>query len=157
MVEVEITPEMLSQAQEKADSLGELKNSVSRGKGNLTGFLGEICAQKVLGGEFQNTHDYDLVMPDGTKYDVKSRSGFNPPHDQVECSVINKHQKCDKYVFVWVLRDHSKAFVVGELSKQEYFEKAIFIQQGQFDPRTRWRCKADCYNVRADQFHEIQR
>lgn len=159
MVEVEITPEMRKEAEEKADKLGELKNSITRGEGNVAGFLGELVAQKILGGEIKNTRDYDLMLADGTKYDVKTKRCGSAPEPHFECSIANYNtmQKCDRYVFVRVLKDYSKGWVLGEMGKSEYFEKATFIQQGQFDPSNKWRCSADCYNLRVDQLNEVSK
>ena len=48
MIEIEITSDMIDQARIRSDQLGELKNSVTRGKGNMTGFLGELFATNLL-------------------------------------------------------------------------------------------------------------
>lgn len=158
LIEIEITPEMLSEARAKARELGELRNSITHGEGNLAGFLGEMIAQKVLGGELKNTRDYDLLTPDGVKYDVKTKRCSGVPEPHFDCSIANFNttQKCERYVFVRVLKDYSKGWVLGELPKDEYFKKATFIQQGQFDPRNRWRCHADCYNVAVAELNEVK-
>lgn len=148
-VEVEITEEMRKMAYKKAEDLGELKNSITRGEGNVAGYLGEMIAQKVIGGEIVGTRDYDIVTPDGVKWDVKTKRTAVPPQDHFETSVTNYNttQKCDRYIFVRVLKDYSKGWVIGELPKNEYYEKATFIQQGQLDPRNKWRALCDCWNV----------
>lgn len=157
MIEVDITEEMRTLAREKAEKLGVLKNSVTRGHGNLVGQLGELCAQKALGGELQSTADYDLVLSDGTKIDVKSKGcGYQPqPHFEVSISAFNTRQACDKYVFVSVQKDHKKAWVLGEMPKAEFFERAYLIRQGQFDPRNQWRCPADQYNLAIAELKEV--
>ena len=54
--EIKITDKMLLSARKKAKELGRLHNSISKGKGNLCGFLGEEVAMKVLrNGEINNT------------------------------------------------------------------------------------------------------
>lgn len=157
MIEVLITPEMVEKAKVKADELGTLKNSITKGKGNLAGFIGEYVAEKVAGGKIINTKDYDLVLDDGTKVDVKTKRCKDEPKPHYECSIAayNPTQKCDKYIFVRVQKDLSKAWVLGELGKNEYFEKAHFLQKGQFDPSNNWRCKADCYNVAIKDLNEV--
>jgi hypothetical protein len=148
-IEVEISKEMLEEANRKAKKLGELKNSITRGEGNVAGFLGEMVAQKVIGGQIIGTKDYDILTDDGVKWDVKTKRCAAPPQPHFECSVTNYNtmQKCDRYIFVRVLKDYSKGYVCGELPHDEYYKKAVFIEQGQFDPRNKWRALCDCWNV----------
>lgn len=157
MIEVEVTKEMVDLAKKKADDLGELKNSITRGEGNVAGFLGELAVQKLCGGEIKGTRDYDILFPDGVTADVKTKRCGSEPEPHFECSIagLNTTQKCDKYIFVRVLKDYSRAWVMGELTKEEYFSKATFIEQGQYDPRNRWRCKTDCYNVPCSELRPV--
>jgi len=157
MIEVTITPEMIKEAKKKAEELGVLKNSITKGDGNVAGILGELVVVKATGSTLSNTKNYDVVRPDGQTSDVKTKRCSGKPEPHFECSVadFNTSQKCDYYVFVRVLKDFSKAWIVGELPKAEYFENAVFIQQGQFDPANIWRCKADCYNVPINKLNEV--
>ena len=43
MIELNITKEMIESCKEKANEIGKLKNSITRGEGNLSGILGEHC------------------------------------------------------------------------------------------------------------------
>lgn len=157
-IEVEISEEMLAIAKRKAEKLGELKNSITRGEGNIIGYLGELVAQKVIGGEIKDTRDYDIITEDGVKYDVKTKKCVSPPQQHFECSVTNYNttQKCDKYIFVRVLKDYSKGYICGELPHDEYYKKATFIQQGQLDPRNKWRALCDCWNVPMTDLNEVK-
>jgi hypothetical protein len=157
MIEFTFTPEMVKEAQKEAEQLGALKNSITKGAGNIIGILGEIAVANATGSKRANTKDYDVLRPDGKTSDVKSKKCSGPPEPHFECSVadFNTSQKCDYYVFVRVHKDLTKAWIVGELPKTEYFEKAVFIQQGQFDPANNWRCKADCYNVAISELNEV--
>lgn len=157
MIEVTITPEMIKEAKEKAKDLGTLKNSITDGDGNVAGFLGELVVAQATGAKVSNTRDYDVIRSDGKTADVKTKRCGSKPEPRFDCSVadFNTRQKCDYYIFVRVLKDFSKAWIVGELPKTEYFEKAVFIQQGQYDPSNKWRCKADCYNVPISKLNEV--
>ena len=159
LIEVTITPEMLERAKNKAKDLGELKNSITRGEGNLAGFIGEEVARAVTGGEIHNTRDYDLVYEDGRKADVKTKRCSSEPQPHYDCSVadFNTSQKCDEYVFVRVLNDYSKGWVCGTMAKEDFYRKATRWNQGQYDPRNRWRCKADCYSVPISQLDEVHK
>ena len=157
MLEVEITKDMVDAARKKAEELGVLRNSITQGAGNIAGFLGEFIVEKATGAKIANTRDYDVTRLDGKTADVKTKRCGSKPAPHFECSVadFNTRQKCDFYVFVRVLNDFSKGWIVGELPKEEYFQKATFIQQGQYDPSNKWRCKADCYNVAISKLNEV--
>tara|TARA_Y100000034_G_scaffold125612_1_gene175577 strand:+ start:1052 stop:1549 length:498 start_codon:yes stop_codon:yes gene_type:complete len=157
MIEVLITPNMVEKAKKKATELGTLKNSITKGKGNLAGFIGEFVAEQVTGGKIKNTKDYDLVLKDDATVDVKTKRCTSEPRPHYECSIAayNPAQKCDKYIFVRVMKDLTKAWVLGELDKEVYFEKAHFLEKGQYDPSNNWRCKADCYNVAISELNEV--
>lgn len=149
IVEVDITDEMRAQANLKAEKLGELKNSITRGQGNMAGYIGELVVLKILGGELKNTRDFDILFENDIKADVKTKRCATPPQEHFDCSISNYNtkQNCDRYIFVRVLNDYSKAWIVGWYPKQEYYKEAVFIQQGQLDRANNWRAKCDCWNM----------
>ena len=152
MIEVKITDEMLIKAREKTVEMGKLYNSILRGKGNMSGFIGEQLALKVLGGAWENTYDYDLKVND-IRIDVKTKQTSVKPLPHYECSIaaFNTKQDCDGYAFVRVLNDFSVGWFLGVLTKQDYFDKATFLKKGEVAPSNNYTVKADCYNVRIDE------
>ena len=156
MKEVKITPKIIERAKAKAKDLGKLKNSITSGKGNLVGFIGEEIAMSCLGGELTNTYDYDLVLEDGTKVDVKTKSTTVAPLPYYDCSVAayNTKQKCDAYAFVRVKKDLTKAWYLGILPKNTYFELAERFDKGDIDPANGFIIKADCYNVKISELQD---
>ena len=157
MVEIQITDEMLIKARRKAIDLGQLNNSIERGDGNLVGFLGELVAQKVLGGRVKNTYEYDLVLKDGTKIDVKTKKTSVAPKDYYDCSIANYNtkQECDEYCFVRVKNTLDKAWVLGRIGKEEYFKKARFLKKGDQDGDNGFFVKADCHNLMISELNQI--
>ena len=155
MIEVKITDEMLIKAREKAVEMGQLHNSILRGRGNMSGFIGEQVALSILGGEWENTYDYDMKV-DNVRVDVKTKQTSVKPKPYYECSIakFNTKQDCDAYAFVRVLNDFSVAWFLGVLTKKDYFDKATFLQKGDVDPSNNYTVKADCYNVRIDDLRE---
>lgn len=149
MIEVLITDEMLNIANERAEKLGQIKNSITRGEGNVAGFLGELVAIEIMGGERKDTRDYDILFDNNLKADVKTKRCTSPPKDHYDCSIsdYNTTQKCDCYIFVRVLKDYKKAWLLGWYPKEEYYSEASFIQQGQLDRSNNWRAKCDCWNM----------
>lgn len=156
MREIEITTEIIDNARLKAKELGLLRNSITRGKGNLVGFIGEEIALSCLGGEATNTYDYDLVLEDGTKVDVKTKSTSVTPLSHYDCSVAayNTKQRCDAYAFVRVKNDLSVGWYLGILPKDKYLEIAERFDKGDVDPANGFVIKADCYNVKISELQD---
>ena len=50
---------MKKKAWRKAREMGRINNSITRGDGNIAGFLGEEVANFLIKGEVTNTYDYD--------------------------------------------------------------------------------------------------
>jgi hypothetical protein len=151
MIEVEITPAMKKRAQRKAREMGKLKGSITKGQGNIAGFLGEEVANTVLQGTIKNTRDYDIIK-DGITYDVKTKRCTSAPEEYYDCSVaaFNTVQKCDRYVFVRIENINGRwgrAWICGWIDKEEYFEHARFLHKGERDGDNWFTVKADCYNM----------
>jgi hypothetical protein len=136
--------------------MGRLHNSFTNGGGNIAGFLGEAIAQKVLGGVLDNTYDYDLVMANGTKVDVKTKTTSVAPLLTYECSVaaLNTSQECDFYCFVRVKKDLTVGWYLGVYSKADYINDAVFMQKGMTDPSNGYTVKSDCYNIPINKLKE---
>ena len=150
MIEVQITPDMVEKAQQQAAEMGALRNSIRHGEGNLVGFVGELVAQKVLGGFIDNTYDHDLIMDDFmTTVDVKTKETKCAPLPHYACSVANYNttQKCDYYCFVRVKNDLSVGWYLGVYPKNKYVQDATFRKTGEFDPDNNFTVQSDCYNM----------
>lgn len=156
MIEVAITPTMLVEARDKAAEMGKLHNSITSGAGNIAGFIGEAIAQQVLGGKLDNTYDYDLVLNNGTKIDVKTKQTSVKPLDSYDCSIanLNTKQQCDYYAFVRVKNDFTVGWYLGVYEKQQYMLDAVFMKRGTIDPSNGYVVKSDCYNLKINQLKE---
>ena len=149
MIEVSVTASMLLGARTKAVEMGTLRNSIRSGAGNLIGFIGESIVQHVLGGRLANTYDYDLVLPDGTTVDVKSKATSVEPQPHYECSVaaLNTKQKCDHYAFTRVKNDMSVGWYLGMIRKQDFYDKAKLFKKGEKIDSNKYVVRSDCYNL----------
>lgn len=148
MREVFISEEIVTKARDKASEMGELKNSITGGDGNIAGFIGEFLVAEMIGATVCNTYDYDLLL-DGERIDVKTKRTNYPPKPHYECSIaaFNTKQKCDCYYFVRVKNDFSKAWILGSYGKEDYFKDAKFYRKGDKDQSNNFTFKADCYNL----------
>jgi hypothetical protein len=149
MKELEVPLSMIEVARTKAAELGKLHNSILKGKGNIAGFIGEQIALHFLGGTWENTYEYDIILPDGKRIDVKTKQTSVKPRPDYECSVTNYNtkQKCDAYAFVRLKNDLTVGWYLGCLDKEKYLEKATFMRKGDVDPGNTYMFKADCYNL----------
>ena len=153
-IEIEITSEMTARAKEKADEMGELRNSIRRGQGNLAGFLGEEVVLAAWGGsESHNTFQHDITFEDVT-FEVKTKDRTVAPRIDYEASVanFNTRQTADFYVFVSLYRvketgDYTRGYVIGVIEKEAYKKQATFLRVGDVDPSNGWKVSADCYNL----------
>lgn len=154
MIEIEITEDMVNRASEKANEMGELKNSIRKGKGNLAGFLGEeVFIRAFPGAVSSNTYDYDIAYEE-LKFEIKTKDRTVEPRLTYEASVANYNtrQKADFYVFVSLLRekdtqDYKKGYVIGLIEKDQYKKQANYLKAGDIDPSNGWKVSADCYNL----------
>lgn len=156
MIEVVVTPTMLVEARDKAAAMGKLRNSIINGAGNLAGFIGEAIAQQVLGGTIDNTYDYDIVLDNGTKIDVKTKQTSVKPLETYDCSIanLNTTQKCDYYCFVRVKNDFTVGWYLGVYPKEQYMLDSVFMKRGTIDPSNGYVVKSDCYNLKINQLKE---
>lgn len=155
ITQYQIRDEDLLQSRLKARQMGALKNSITKGSGNVYGFVGEFVASRALpDAVIHNTFDYDLVLPvgeQGFRVDVKTKKVTSKPKDNYLCTVAdyNTDQRCDAYLFTRVMDDFSYAWICGWLPKEEFYKLAKFFKKGEIDPggNGKWTFSADCYNL----------
>ena len=158
MIELEITNKILMEARGRAKKLGRLHNSITKGAGNLAGYVGQLLVAKHLEAEEPDDYNFDVKKDDVT-YEVKTKRCTSRPKPEYDCSVsdFNTKQDCDYYIFVRVLEDFSKAWILGKKKKAEYFKQARFCEKGKVDKKSHlgWKFKGDCYNLSISELEEI--
>lgn len=156
MIEIVITGDMLITARDKAAEMGRLRNSITRGQGNIAGFIGEAIAQQVMGGVLANTFEYDLILDSGKTVDVKTKQTSVKPLETYDCSIagLNTTQECNYYAFVRVKNDFTVGWFLGVYDKQQYMLDSIFMKKGTIDTANGYTVKSDCYNLKINQLKE---
>ena len=141
-------------AQQKVESMPEhINNSIRDREGFLPGFIGEFLVNYIKKGKVINTFDYDLIIPEGLKIDVKTKERSVAPRPNYLCSVasFNIDQKCDEYSFVSISRDYKYAWYLGSIEKEEFFHRAKEYKEGEKDPDSPphkpFYFTCDCYNL----------
>jgi hypothetical protein len=148
MIEITPTPEQIREAKQTSSG-NALQGSITRGAGSPAGALGEILVRDLMGYVHAPTPHYDLYTSQGTRIDVKTKRCTSAPRDYYECSIAahGTKQDCDEYIFVRVLNNLQRAWILGRISKDEYFEKAVRHRKGEKDDSNNFTFKADCYNL----------
>lgn len=133
---------MIQVAQRKADKIGLLRNSISSGKGNLVGALGEIIVSAYLNIDIHKkqefSYNYDILF-NGKKIEVKSKTCNSIPLPEYECSIAeyNTIQECDYYVFTRIRQNLEEGWILGAIPKQEFFNNCKVFPKG--TPQANWR------------------
>ena len=145
MQSLKFNQKMIGQASLWAADIGRIKNSITKGRGNYAGRLGELALAKHLGVEVEDSKDYDIIH-DGKKIEVKTkRRAVKPKTDYtVNIAATSLHQKPDTYAFLsleYLDRDSSghysdllKVWLCGYKDADQFFEEAEFWPKGTTDP-----------------------
>jgi hypothetical protein len=158
MIQVNITPSIISRAKKKAATVGNLQGSITGSLSHVVGAIGEIIVADAMGANESNTYDYDLGR-DGERIDVKTKRCNTRPFPHYDCSVAahGTNQNCDSYVFVRILTDTSRAWILGSIPKQDFYTKATKYKRGDIDPANGFTFKADCYNLPISELSDVQK
>lgn len=158
IIEVQITKEIVQRAKEKAATVGVIQGSITGSTAHVVGAIGEVIVQDYIDGIEASTKDYDLIKGD-YRIDVKTKRCNTVPEDEYECSVASHgtKQKCDKYVFVRLMNDYKTAWILGEVTKEDYFSMATRHKRGEVDPSNGFIFKADCYNLQIGKLNNVQK
>ena len=155
MIKLEPTEEQKDKAIKEAKEMGAIRNSIRKGAGNAIGFLSEIMLSEYLQCERQPCKDYDILW-NGMKVDVKTKETTVPPKNYYDCSIAktSTHQRCDAYLFTRYIKKGS-LYVLGWISKEDFFNKARFLRKGDIDGDNDFVVKADCYNLSIIELNEV--
>ena len=159
MIEINIKDEHVHKAKIKSKEMGVINNSIRQGKGNLCGFVGEAVMEDYFKASEANTYDYDIILSNGKKVDVKTKQTKVKPRDYYDCSIanFNTRQNCDYYAFVRVNNELTKAWFLGLVDKKDYLEKSRFLKKGDVDGDNRFVVRADCHNLSIEQVWKMSK
>lgn len=155
MIELAITPEVYQEACKMAHDMGELSGSITKGEGNVAGFVGELLVCQLTGAVPTNTFQHDLTLG-SLLLEVKTKQRSKRPVDtyDVDLSARNVKQRADYYVFVSVNYALDYGYVLGCMPKYEYLMAAKFRERGEDDRG--FAVKASCFTVPIKQLMPIE-
>ena len=164
MESLKFNHKMIGQATLWAHDIGSIKNSITRGRGNYAGRLGELALAKHLGVEVEDSKDYDIIY-EGKKIEVKTkRRAVKPQPDYtVNIAATSLHQKPDTYAFLsleYLDRDSAghysdllNVWLCGYKDANQFFEEAEFWPKGTPDPPS-FKTHRDMYVMKIGELDE---
>jgi hypothetical protein len=132
MIEVRITNWMIEKAKRLA-----MKDKAKYGTRNtildivsdrtrLTGKLGEVVISCYFNTELSDRRDYDIILHQ-QYVEIKTNSiNVDTIKPYYECNVFKPSAGCNRYIFVFVHSSHTKAWIVGTCSKEEFDYKSYY-------------------------------
>jgi len=152
ILQFDITDEISKVAQEKSQRLGKLKNSITKGDGNLAGYIGQIAFIELFGGKEEDTFDYDIVHPKLGKVEVKTkRTTVDDVRLNYEGSIAdyNPNQDYDHVAFFRVNLQKKKGWFCGYVTKDFFKKNSRSMKQGSLDTGSsnNFQFHAGCRNI----------
>jgi hypothetical protein len=153
MIELDISEEQIGRAK-RLYKFSSLNNSIMSGTSNIYGAIGEVIVYDALVNKWgassvshAQSKDYDILV-NGYSLEIKTKRTTVKPKPFFNCSVSthNPDQKCNYYMFVRVMEDMSKAYILGAIERKKFFSIAELNNKGEPDGKS-WSFKGSCYNL----------
>jgi|19_taG_2_1085344.scaffolds.fasta_scaffold85066_2 hypothetical protein len=168
MIELPFTEEMKVTAEERAEEMGKLNNSILEGRGTPAGFLSEEAFlnyfpdSKLVPQTGTQKYKFDIMFRD-LKCELKTIRRTVKPSLGYECSIAktSTHQKPDMYIFLSIeYRDKNKlipkaVWLLGWISKEDFYKKAKFLTKGTIDLDNNHVVSQDKYNIQIWRLKDI--
>jgi hypothetical protein len=150
------------QARAEAKAMGVLRGSISRGRGNEIGMMGEILVHRDIGGSRVGDTNFacDIVLKNGITVDVKTTKAASVPEPHYVARVYGSEaskgklsSKCNVYYFVRCNQQMTLATLVGWMPAKKFMEKALFLSKGNVDPNDGKLSFSDEYVLPISELH----
>lgn len=139
VLEFSPTSEQILKARKISESFALNSRSFMGGKRNLYAFLAEVVVGDFLEESGWMKPDgfsinYDIVSPNGKKWDIKNKMTTVKPRANYNCTIYNYFdQKCDGYIFTRTKKDLSKVWILGWINKSDLLERGLEFEAGHVD------------------------
>jgi hypothetical protein len=154
-----VTSELYALAKIRGEKIpANIKNSILKGEGRITGGVGEMAFIEYSGGTEsigRDVYQFDVLLNE-TLYEVKTKQRKDPPLSYYTCSVTcsNDEQECDYYVFTST--NFNEAWLLGYISNQRFKKIRRFMKKGEYDPSNGFICLADNWYVLVSDLDHIK-
>lgn len=164
MLTFEPTSRQISRARKEAREMGTLNNSVTKGRGNFVGMLGEIMFRDYYGGKRvgHKSKTCDIVLPNKVTVDVKTQTTHNALDSDCVVRVYAPWEsadwlktKCDVYYFIKIQRHSHLTGFIGWIYADEFVECAEFTPPGSQNPFDGRRAKSEEFSMHSSDLQSI--
>lgn len=160
MKQYQISNEDLEQAKKWSSFNGNKYTYYDATKNKIIGALGEIYYQKEYPDSkriSQNDKEADFIN-NGKRIDIKTqiRKGNVNTNFDVKIIAHQKNFNVDSYYFYWFDELGQIIYELGEISKQDFFNNAIEIKDGQIFPGTNSIVKEGVFLLKIEKLKQIQ-
>jgi len=149
----------IQEAKDAAEELGNLPTSISCGKGNFIGMLGQIIVRDYINGvNTDDEHNYDVISPDGLRVEVKTSGTFHTDlksdyWNRVNCK--NLRQRCNVYAFCAINEKTMDVWICGYMWKEDFMAMSTLFKAGFKVPNTGVIMRAPSMNVQTSELLSI--
>lgn len=136
-IEVDVTPEMVTKAEERNQSFFKKLGNVGthrtdKTRQRITGYLAEMAVKVVYPKlEFSTDPNIDFIFNKMT-FDVKAQGCNQTPLPDYVGTLYEEQasRSVDLYVFTRVRNDSEKVWIAGIISKNQFFDLAKLVPAG---------------------------
>ena len=146
--------ELVEEAEARAERLGQLNNSIKKGKGNIEGYIGEIVFNQLFGGLSEDRkpelYEYDVLHPELNKVEIKTKRNNTDevkPFYEGSVAAFNPSQDYNHLVFMRVNPQTWTAWFCGYIAKKYFIKYCSKVEKGSHDSRNDWTASANCWNI----------
>jgi hypothetical protein len=141
ILEFKPTNSQIERAKKLSEGFKLNESSVMGGSRNLYAFLGEVVCgdffeQKgwKLHPEGYEPYNFDIIDNKGNKWDIKTKMTTVKPRGNFNCTIHTYlDQKCDGYIFTRCMKNLSKVWILGWISKEELKKTGTYYKKGDID------------------------
>lgn len=153
IIEVRITPEMEEVAEKRNKDNFEKYGSVEtvltgrQQENRRNGYVGEEIVKSFFTDfKYTDSPHHDLLYHE-LKLEVKAKSANLSPQAHYENMVMayQRKRKLDYLVFVHIMNHSMIGYIVGWMSKEEFYEKSYFMRKGEMN--NNFRLDSDRYMI----------
>lgn len=137
------------------------ESSFMDGARNVFAFLGEIIVgdymekdRWILHPEGYSPYHFDIIDDKGKKWDVKTKMTNVRPKGFYNCTIYTYlDQMCDGYIFTRCMKNFSKVWIVGKVSKDRLKKEGTRYEKGDRDDNL--IMERSCIGLRINQLDEF--
>lgn len=173
MIEIDIGKDLLTIARAYTDKYFPREddphpnNLFTAGDKDYTGLLGELIIADYFCqdmGQYlkrrpvrQSDVGYDIYLRN-EHWDIKTLMSVVKPFPGYRYNVaeVQLETRASGFVFCTILKDYSKAFLCGYISKEEFRVKSIFHKKGDLVPKNGFRFPCNAYDIGYEELHDIK-